>query len=117
MISGCLWSLGFTCIRKPWLDVLVRKSFPGLLGTLFLQKDVSREHWELPIALLNPHCSYMGTTGSTEMSFGHTEFLCPGRALHQHLHTNFIILFLIIYALYREFGYTNVILVQPDFPV
>lgn len=75
LISSCLWSLGFTCIRKHWLDVLVRNSFPGLLGTLFLQKDVSRDHWEHHIALLNSHCSCMGTHSPPGHPWQHRDVL------------------------------------------
>lgn len=66
-----------------------------------------------------------GIPCSIEISFSGTGFLCLGRALHQHLQINFIILFQIIYTLYREFGqhvdwYTYFILVlsrQSDFSV
>lgn len=54
------------------------------------------------------------------MSFSGTGFLCLGRALHQHLQTNVIILFPVTYTLHREFGYTDlsvVLFCQPDFPV
>lgn len=100
LISGCLWSLGFTWIRKHWLVCWSGSSFPGL--TLFLQKGFSRDHWELPIALLGSlgasHCSaelplLQHSTHSPPGHHWQHRFLCVGRALHQHLQTNCTISF------------------------
>lgn len=129
LISGCLVhsSLGSYASENIGL-------FPGLQGALLLWKDMlaaiicmnaATLHCSAKLTLTRALAVHQDIPCSPETAFSSTGFLCLGRALHQHLQINFIILFQIIYTLYREFGqyvdwYTYLILVlscQSNSPV